>query len=277
VTTESSTILRAKRLTFGFAPGKTFLGPLDLEISAAKVHALVGPNGAGKSTLLRLLVGLSRPTGGYVELDGQPLLDIPAGKRARRIAFLPQNPVAPGAASVEEVVRLGRHPYREFGMFESPADIDIVRRSMRLTQTLEFADRRMETLSGGEAQRVHLAAALAQQPDLLALDEPTSDLDIRHQLGIFRLLRDLTRDAGVTVVVVVHDLNLAAHHCDRAILLCQGKSAAQGPPGQVLIPTCLEPVYGVRFDSIDPGDGRPPWLIARDPVRTMSLSDWSAD
>ena len=257
-------ILRARRLTYGFAPGEPFLGPLDMDLTRGALHGVVGPNGAGKSTLLRLLVGLLSPADGEIKLGDRALRATPAGERARRIAFLPQHPVAPPSATAGEIVRLGRHPYRRFGLFESAEDLEVVRQSMTLTETLSFSTRRMETLSGGEAQRVHLAAALAQQPELLALDEPTSDLDLYHQLRIFRLLREWTRTRNLAVVAVTHDLNLAAQYCDQITVLHAGRLVGQGPPEVVLVADNLEPVYGVRFATAQTEELPTPWLMARD-------------
>ena len=160
-------------------------------------------------------------------------------------------------------MRLGRHPYRGVSLFESPDDLEISRESMRLTDTLELESRKMHTLSGGEAQRVHLAAALCQKPTLLALDEPTSGLDLRHQLEVFELIKSLQTQMGLSVIVVTHDLNLAAQFCDCVTVLHSGRVVAQGPPETVLIAKHLEPVYGVRFISVSPQGFTYPWLIAQ--------------
>ena len=256
-------MLRARAVTFGFKPGATFLGPVDLDVAAGTLTAVVGPNGAGKSTLLRLLAGLRSPSKGEIELAGRRLAAYSTNDRARLLAFLPQHPTAPESMRAEEVARLGRYPYRSLSMFESVDDLIIVREVMAETETLELADRLMDTLSGGESQRVHLAAALAQQPRVLLLDEPTSDLDLYHQLSIFHLLRNLAHEHDLAVVVVTHDLNLAMQHCDRAVLLSQGRLLATGAPREVLTPSVLESVYGVAFETLDVASADRPWLLAR--------------
>lgn len=249
--------LSTEGLRFGYPGHSEFLGPLDLRVSAGCVWGVIGPNGAGKSTLLRLCVGLLVPTGGRVLLAGRMIEQAPPMERARTVAFLPQGPVAPPLATVREIVLLGRFPHRRFHLFESPQDIRIAEDALKQTETLEFADRRMNTLSGGEAQRVHLAAALAQQPRLLVLDEPTLALDPYHQVLIFSILRWLARRQGLTIVVATHDLNLAGRFCDRLLLLADGQAVCCGGPEEVLAPAMLERVYRVAFHSVeDPQDGR---------------------
>ncbi len=261
--TSSKFILSASGITFGFTPNVSFLGPLDFHLEKGCIHAIVGPNGAGKSTLLRLLLGLAKPWGGKIEFNGQVLAAMSSNARAREISFLPQKPITPKSITAGEIVRLGRHPYRGFSLFESPDDLEIARESMRLTDTLELESRQMHTLSGGEAQRIHLAAALCQKPTLLALDEPTSGLDLRHQLEVFELIKSLQKRMGLSVIVVTHDLNLATQFSDQVTVLHSGRAVAQGAPGTVLVAEHLEPVYGVRFISVAPQGFTHPWLIAQ--------------
>ncbi len=258
---DSPPILRLRGVTFGYQAETVFLGPVNLSAHAGQIHAIIGPNGAGKSTLLRLAIGLLPPRVGEVHLDDRPWPETPPRERARRIAFLSQTPSAPPAVSAEEIVRLGRHPHRGWSPFETPADLDAVRDAMTRTETLALIDRDIATLSGGEAQRVHLAAALAQHPRLLALDEPTGGLDLYHQLRIFDLLHTLAHDDGLAVLVVTHELNLAARYADVITLLHEGRTVAQGPPIDVLRSDVLSDVYRVQFVALDPATG-PPWLCA---------------
>jgi ABC-type cobalamin/Fe3+-siderophores transport system ATPase subunit len=251
---DGSLTLEAEGLRYGFDIRPDFLGPVSLAVARGQVCGVVGPNGAGKSTLLRLLAGLIRPVQGTVRLKGRPLGRISVRERARAIAFLPQRPPVSPFATGGEIVLLGRFPHRRYHLFESADDYEAARRAMAATDTAVFENRAMETLSGGEAQRVHLAAALAQQPELLVLDEPTAGLDLYHQFHVFELLRDRVRRTDLTVVVVTHDLNLAGRFCDRVLLLDDGRVAASGPPNDVLQPRVLEAVYGVRFVSYS-GDG----------------------
>ncbi len=254
---DGDVILQTDRLRFGYPRQDVFLGPVDLRIAAGQTWGIIGPNGAGKSTLLRLVVGLLTPTQGQVSLDGQPVARLSAVARARLAAFLPQKPVSPAGATAREVVLLGRFPYRQHRLFESQDDVRIADEALASTETSEFADRRMETLSGGEAQRVHLAAALAQQPRLLVLDEPTAALDPYHQLHLFSILAAQARQTGLAVLVATHDLNLAGRFCDRLLLLHAGRAAAAGPPREVLEPEVLADVYRVAFRGVtDTADGQ---------------------
>ncbi len=255
-------LLALDAVSFGYPARPDFLKPVSLEMRAGECWGVVGPNGAGKSTLLRLAAGLRSPGGGRVLLEDRPLASMSAIERARAIAFLPQNPPADLPLPAEDIVLMGRFPHRRMGLFEDAADRKVADDVMRLTQTSDFAARALSTLSGGEAQRVHLAAALAQKPRVMLLDEPTASLDLRHQLTIFSLLRDLARQEGLLVVVVTHDLNLAAEFCSRVLLLDNGRSIAAGPPTDVLTPDVLEPVYGVRLQRATTADGRATVLTA---------------
>ncbi len=249
------TMLELDGIRFGYPARPGFLGPISVQIARGECWAIVGPNGAGKSTLLRLMAGLLPPGGGSVRVLGQTLGGLSPRDRARRIAFVPQHPPADLDLTAGETVLLGRFPHRTLGLFESAEDHAATKRAMEMTETISFADRPLSTLSGGEAQRVHVAAALAQEPELLLLDEPTASLDLQHQLAIFGLLRRRTRGADLTVVAVTHDVNLAAMFCTHALLLDDGHVAAVGSPQTVLTPETLSPVYGVKLETLSvPGD-----------------------
>ena len=255
---ESAPLLCLEDVRFGFATRPDFLGPITLSVKHGECWAIVGPNGAGKSTLLRLMAGLYRPHTGVITLAGTLLSDMSDRDRAKRLAFLPQQPPSDIDLTVRDVVLLGRFPHRSLGLFESMEDYRIADRAMRITETLAFANRPLATLSGGEAQRVHVAAALAQEPELIMLDEPTASLDIQHQLAIFEILRDRAGCERIAVVIVTHDVNLAARFC----------SVATGPPGEVLTPEVLGPVYGVELATLTmPDDPDYRWVV---PAATAS-------
>ncbi len=242
-------------IAFGFPTRPDFLGPVDVTIRTGECWAIVGPNGAGKSTLLRLMAGLLTPDSGSIDVAGDDLSRLPARLRAKRIAFVPQNPPTDFDLCVREIVVMGRFPHRSMGLFESADDYAIAQRMMEVTQTCEFADRPLCTLSGGEAQRVHVASSLTQEPQFLLLDEPTASLDLQHQLAIFSILRDRALHEGLAVVVVTHDVNLAARFCSNVLLLDDGQCVAQGSPEEVLTADILGGVYGVSLETLVSSSG----------------------
>ena len=224
---------------------KTLLDGVDVRAERGQFLGLIGPNGAGKSTLLRALSGVLRYQEGAVALEGSDLQSMPARDVAAMLALVPQiAPYTQGFTAFELVV-MGRYPHLGRFQVEGEADDRIAREAMRRTETEQFAERTLDTLSGGERQRVFLARALAQQPRVLLLDEPTSNLDILHQLKILGLVRTLVDD-GLTVIAAIHDLNLAARYCDRLVLLSEGRVVTEGPPEEVLAPETIESTFGVR-------------------------------
>lgn len=262
---DERTLLTLRDVRFGFPARPDFLGPISLAVAGGECWAIVGPNGAGKSTLLRLMAGLHTPHAGEVEISGELLRRVSSRRRAQRVAFLPQRTPADVDFCVRDVVLLGRYPHRSLGLFDSAEDYRVAERTMALTETLAYADRPIATLSGGEAQRVHLAAALAQEPRILLLDEPTASLDLQHQLAIFRILHQRARYDGLGVVVVTHDVNLAAQFCTHVLLLNDGRAVAQGTSAAVLTPSILQPIYGVKLVTLtvaDHPDRR--WIVPLD-------------
>ncbi len=255
----TDSLLELRNVRFGFPARRDFLGPISLSVAAGECWAIVGPNGAGKSTLLRLMAGLAKPHAGAVMLAGQSLDQFASRRRAQQVAYVPQRLPGDIDLTVREVVLMGRFPHRSLGLFESPADFRVADRAMHTTDTFPFADRPLTTLSGGEAQRVHVAAALAQEPRVLLLDEPTASLDLQHQLAIFDILRERARNDDVAVVVVTHDVNLASRFCTHVLLLHDGKAIASGTPQEVLTPAILEPVYEVKLAVL--GSPDQPWLV----------------
>ncbi len=225
----------------GFAYG---LDRASFEIARPGFVSIAGPNGAGKSTLVGIMAGLRQPYRGSCEYDGIEMRQWRRRDFARRVSFLPQTVRFDFPFTAEQVVMMGRTPYSG-GWFESPQDHEEVARAMEITDTLAFRDRDFRSLSGGERQRVILASALAQRPETLLLDEPTTFLDLKHQLSMYRLLANLAGD-GMLVIAVTHDLNLTLQFCDRAIVLDRGRIAADGAPSDVLTPALIHQVFAVH-------------------------------
>jgi iron complex transport system ATP-binding protein len=250
----------AEHVSFAFVRGADFLTDVSLAARFGECWGIVGPNGAGKSTLIRLLAGIARPSRGRILLRNRSLASFSATQRAQQIAYLPQRLAVPNDLTAGEVVLMGRYPHRSMGLFESAHDMGRVRDAMSLTETDVYLNRPMGSLSGGEAQRVHLAAALAQEPSVLLLDEPTTALDWKHQLAIFSVLRRLADRGDMIVVVVTHDLNLAARFCDAALLMNNGRVVGRGPVRDILTPGALAPVFGVRVETLWAANGTTPVL-----------------
>ncbi len=223
------------------------LSGVSIAVEPGQVQGIIGPNGSGKSTLVRVLAGLKRPTQGRVILDGYPLENLPRQARARQIGFVAQETSVAFPLTVWEFVLLGRTPYTGGLGFETAADHAAARSALERVDLDGFAGRLLDQISGGERQRAVLARALAQQPRVLLLDEPTSFLDLRHSVVFLDLVRDLARDEGLAVAVVLHDLNLAAIYCDRLLLLSSGTEVASGPPAEVLGYETLCRVYGIEL------------------------------
>ncbi|MFQ5430068.1 MAG: ABC transporter ATP-binding protein [Phycisphaerae bacterium] len=259
-------LLSAEDLSFGFPGRPDFFRSIRSEMRPGECWGIIGPNGAGKSTLLRLLAGLLKPEAGVVRIRGKPLDGIPRMQRARETAFLPQHLAHDLPTCARDIVLMGRHPYRRFGLFESGEDRAVADRVMRATRTLAFSDRALSTLSGGEAQRVHIAAALAQEPAVLLLDEPTAGLDLHYQLTILEILRRLTEEDRLLVVVVTHDINLAARYCTHLLLLHEGRVVQSGQPEDVVRPEVLERVYAVRLTSMARPEAEAPWVLPLSPL-----------
>ncbi|TDC06491.1 ABC transporter ATP-binding protein [Nonomuraea longispora] len=237
--------------------GTTVVEDGRIALRPGRVTALVGPNGSGKSTLLRALARLHRPDRGTVTLaDGASALDLSARDFARRVTLLAQSRPTPGGVQVRDVVGYGRHPYRGRWRAGDPGGAKAVRRAMELTGVTAMAGRPVDELSGGELQRVWLATCLAQDTGVLLLDEPTTFLDLRYQVELLELVRDLADEHGVAIGVVLHDLNQAAEIADHVVLLREGRVLADGPPAQVLTEDRLSDTYGIRIEvSHDPRTG----------------------
>jgi iron complex transport system ATP-binding protein len=239
-------LLETQNLTGGYT-AKAIIHEITLTLLTGEWLSLVGANGSGKSTLLKLLSRLLKPQQGTVLLDGKAIHSQPASIVAQKLALLPQQQTIPSGLTVRQLVSLGRTPHQPWWQWELNAeDKDKVETALQLTRMDALRDRFVEELSGGERQRAFLALALAQNPQILLLDEPTTYLDIRYQLELLELLKQLNQQHNLTIITVLHDVNLAARYSTRLALLFQGKIFALGKPKEILTPTNLADVLGVE-------------------------------
>ena len=238
--------VRVDRLRFSYN-GKSVLEDLDLPVREGEFLGLVGPNGSGKTTLLKNIGGVLKPDGGSVYLDGKELSRIPIKEVATKVAALQQETTVGFDFTVREVVEMGRFPHLDRFERHGDGDMRAVEKAIEVTDLRDFTDRCVNQLSGGEKQRVFLALALAQEPDLLLLDEPTASLDINYQIKIMETVKSLQSE-GLTVVAAIHDLNLAAQYADRVALLCDGNVKVLGDPCDVLTRENIAEVFGVEVE-----------------------------
>lgn len=249
--------LRAEQVVLGY-DGRVVVDGVDLDVPTGAVTVVIGANACGKSTLLKGLARLLRPRSGGVLLDGQDLRRIPTRTVAQQVGMLPQSPVAPEGATVGDLVARGRAPHQRWWQQWTPEDESAVERALAATGTTELVERALDELSGGQRQRVWLALALAQDTELLLLDEPTTYLDVAHQVEVLELVARLNRERGRTVVMVLHDLNHAARYADHVVAMAAGRIVAQGTPEEVLTPTLVEEVFGLSCVVVPcPVSGRP--------------------
>jgi len=247
--------LTAQDLSFSYA-GRAVVSGVSLEVPAGEMLGIVGPNGSGKTTLLRLLSGVVRPSGGAVSVHGRPMVDYPRRELAQLIAVVPQGGGTVFPYTVEEMVGMGRMPHLTWSGWLSERDREICREAMRRTDTERFAGRTLDQLSGGERQRVLIARALAQEAQIILLDEASSFLDLAQELGIFRTLDRLRREQGLTFVTVSHDLNLVGAFCSRVLLLREGRVLAAGERGAVYTGANLSALFGVAVETAGGPEGR---------------------
>lgn len=253
----SAPILAARELTVGY-DGKAVVTDLDLTFARGTITALIGPNASGKSTLLRGLARLLAPQSGVVLLDGTDLATLPSRVVAQRLGILPQGPTAPDGITVADLVGRGRHPHARWLGGARGHDLEVIAHALTVTGTSDLAERPVDALSGGQRQRVWIAMALAQETPLLLLDEPTTYLDIAHQIEVLDLLEDLRAGEDKTIVLVLHDLEQAAAYADRLVVLSRGTIVADGPPADVLTERLVQDVFGLRARILpDPDTGSP--------------------
>ena len=250
----NSSILQTKNIIFSYSQ-KTVLHSISMDITRGEFVGIIGPNGSGKSTLLKLLGAVLIADSGKLYFKEKNYLDYNRKQLARSITWIPQEHPMVFPFKVSEVVLMGRHPYLSAFAFEGDEDIEIARSAMERTQTIQFAERNFNEISGGEKQRVVIAGAIAQEPELMILDEPTSALDIKYQIQILNILKQLNEDKNMTVILAMHDLHLASKFCKRLVLLEDGKIFKDGETEEVLRKDHIEKVYGVKVHLTRDPDG----------------------
>lgn len=273
-------VLEVKDLRFSYGARPALTG-VSLELRDGEMAGVIGPNGSGKSTLVRLISGSLRPLKGRIRVCGEDTSRLSREELARRIAVVPQSPYLPESMSAGEVVLLGRTPHLRLLQAEGPRDLAVAERVMKLCGVWEMAHRPIGELSGGERQRAVIARALAQEPKLLLLDEPASNLDIYHQVAVLDLIARLCREHKLAVLVVEHDLNLAAQYCSRLLVLREGGVVVQGPPDEVITVETIGLAYGAEVCVVGhPRNNRPVALVTgrqatKEPVEETSKSQRS--
>ncbi len=236
-------VISLRQVGFSYDDGAWALTGLDLDVDRGELVGVLGPNGSGKSTLLKIVDGLLAPQEGVVRLNGRPVSDYSRAELAREVAMVGQESHFRFSFSALEVVLMGRFPYLGRFQFEGERDMEVARDAMEATHCLYLARRSIHELSGGEKQRVMIARALAQEPSMVLLDEPTSFLDLRFKKEVFDLIRALTHERGLGVLVATHDIDLAAAYCDRLVLLKSGRIHTTGIPEEVITASHMEAVY----------------------------------
>lgn len=249
-----------RSLVFGYT-STPVLRDVSVDFNTGEFVAIVGSNGAGKSTLIKIMAGLIRGYAGTVDFLGKPVLQWSPRDLAKRIAFVPQETHMVFPFSAGEIVMMGRLPHQGNAVFDSPRDVESVREAMSLTDTADLASKAFNQLSGGERQRVVLASALAQNPEVLLLDEPTVYLDLKHQMQFYDILERLNADRGMTIISVTHDVNLAARYARRMIALREGRFLVDGSPDEVLTPQHLYDIFEVAATVLKRPDGRGNYII----------------
>lgn len=254
---DTTTVLQATNVRFAYRAGADVLHGVNLAAARGKFLCLLGPNGSGKTTLLKLLLGVLSPGAGTIELETKPLDAYSPKALAQKIAYVPQTPTSALHFPVRELVLMGRYAHTGAMGLPGEADLRVARLAMEMTESTDIAGRTLEELSGGQAQCAMIARALAQQPGVCLLDEPTSHLDIRNQLRIYRMMRRLAYDWNMAVVCVSHDVNLAGRFADELMLMKQGNVVAAGGPGDVIQTNLLRETYDVEIELIPTEQGPP--------------------
>ncbi len=253
----TSLLLEANNIQAGY-DNKNILNGIDLVVPSNKISVIIGENGCGKSTLLKTLAKLIKPTSGQILLDGKKITTFASKQLAKNLGLLPQSPIVPEGIAVADLVGRGRFPYQTFMGGMQKKDYDAVEEAMQIMGITDLANRNIDELSGGQRQRVWIAMALAQQTDILLLDEPTTFLDITYQIEILDLLTDLNKKRGTTIVMVLHDINLSARYADYIFALHKGNLIAQGTPSAIITEDLIQNVFGLNCAVInDPVSGSP--------------------
>lgn len=258
--TDTVARLRGEALALAYGK-KTIAESLNVTIPDGHFTAIIGPNGCGKSTLLRTLSRLMTPVHGHVYLDGEEIQRYASKEVARRIGLLAQNATTPGDISVQELVARGRYPHQPLFTRWRQEDEDAVQRAMQATGIMNLASQSVDTLSGGQRQRAWIAMVLAQDTSIMLLDEPTTWLDISHQIDLLELLSELNRERGYTLAAVLHDLNQACRYATHLIALRDGKIVAEGAPKEIVTPALIEAIYGLRCVIIDDPVANTPLVV----------------
>lgn len=255
-------ILETQELSAGYDEIK-IIENLRLKIPSNKISVIIGANGCGKSTLLKTLSRLIKPCGGDVVLDGKKISEYPSTELAQTLGLLPQSPIVPEGITVADLVARGRFPYRKFMKNMSKEDYAAVEDALNIMGIADLANRSVDELSGGQRQRVWIALALAQDTDILLLDEPTTFLDISYQVEILDLLTDLNRKRGTTIVMILHDINLSARYADYLFAFYKGQLVAQGVPSEIVTPELIRTVYDLDCMVISDPVSQTPYIIPK--------------
>ncbi|MBZ8176733.1 ATP-binding cassette domain-containing protein [Corynebacterium poyangense] len=249
--------ISAKNLTVAYGE-KTILSGVDISFPAGRVSTIIGPNGCGKSTLLKSVARIIPAQSGSIEVGGDDALAMKRRQLAKKIALLPQTPMAPPGLPVADLVARGRHPHQSWIRQWSATDEEVVYTALKFTGSEDLADQPIDALSGGQRQRVWISMVLAQNTDVLFLDEPTTYLDLSHSIEVLNLVQHLKKTLGRTIVMVLHDLNLAVRYSDHLVVMAQGRILAEGTPQDIMIPQLLEQVFGLDALVVeDPAVGGP--------------------
>lgn len=252
-------VLSASGLSLGYG-SRTIVEQLDLDIRVGDFKVIVGPNGCGKSTLLKAFARVNKPTAGHIKLDGAPVAGLNGRAVARRVSLLPQGAVAPEGITVGDLVARGRHPHHTLLRQWSPADDAAIAAALERTRLAGLEKVQVASLSGGQRQRAWLAMVLAQDTDIILLDEPTTFLDIAHQYDLLELFAELNRE-GRTIVAVLHDLNQAARFASDLVVMKDGAIQAQGPPREILTPALVRDIFGLEADVMDDPRSLTPMVV----------------
>ncbi|MBO3443838.1 ABC transporter ATP-binding protein [Clostridium sp. CCUG 7971] len=259
---EKQHIFEAKYLVTGYDK-KIIIDGIDITIPSNKISVIIGANACGKSTLLKTLARLIKPKSGEVIIDGKKITSMPSKELAKVLGLLPQSPVVPEGITVSDLVSRGRFPYQTLLKGMDQTDFDAVEEALEIMGITELANRSVDELSGGQRQRVWIAMALAQQTDILLLDEPTTYLDITYQVEILDLLTDLNRKRGTTIVMVLHDINLSARYADYIFALRKGRLVDQGTPSEVITSELIDKVFGLDCTVIKDPVSSSPFIVPR--------------